>query len=118
MSETNISEKNPLEITKKVEIEIQPTNILEVKEKTPKIDHRKKNPNLEPTERVTAQLKVSVIQRLRNLVYWNPDFTLGGELEKAINKYMDDMEKEFGVFDKAEGKLRTGRRAKLKDNPV
>ena len=47
-------------------------------------------------ERLTLNLPVDLIERLKNAVYWTPGLTLAKVAEDALSAAMDKIEKEHG----------------------
>ena len=69
----------------------------------------------EPRERLTVKLPRSLIDRLRNAVYWTPGLTITGFLAKCITSGVAGLEKERGdQFPQRERALRPGRPAKTR----
>lgn len=61
-------------------------------------------------QRITVQISVDVIERLKNAVYWTPGLTLASLAEEAFSKAVDDLEKEKEAkFPKRKEELKTGR---------
>jgi len=69
-----------------------------------------KRQNLQKKQRITVQISVDVIERLKNAVYWTPGLTLASLAEDAFSKAVDDLEKEKEAkFPKRKEELKTGR---------
>jgi predicted DNA binding CopG/RHH family protein len=61
-------------------------------------------------QRITVQISVDVIERIKNAVYWTPGLTLAALAEEAFSKVVDKIEEERGeVFSKRREELKTGR---------
>ncbi len=61
-------------------------------------------------QRITVQISVEVIERLKNAVYWTPGLTLASLAEEAFSKVVDELEKSKGAqFPKRNDELKTGR---------
>ena len=61
-------------------------------------------------QRITVQISVDVIERLKNAVYWTPGLTLSSLSEEAFSKVVDELEKARGIpFPKRRDELKTGR---------
>jgi hypothetical protein len=64
----------------------------------------------EERERLTVKLPRSLIDRLRNAVYWTPGLTMTGFLAKCIASGVAGLEKDRGdQFPQREQALRPGR---------
>ncbi len=61
--------------------------------------------------RVTIHVSVDLIDRVKNAVYWEPGLTLTGFAEKAFEKELKKMEREWGEAypERDEKKLKGGR---------
>lgn len=60
--------------------------------------------------RMTVNLPVEVLDRLRNAAYWSSDHTLASLIETAITALLDRLEHEHGSpFPQRLGKLKPGR---------
>lgn len=74
-----------------------------VLEKEPKPSKSKK-------ERITVQISVEVIERMKNAVYWTPGLTLASLSEEAFSKAVDQLEESRGEpFPQRKDELKTGR---------
>lgn len=76
---------------------------------------RRRQPRTETaqTTRVTIHLPVSLVERLRNAVYWTPGLTLTALASEALRRCIEDLERDRGSeFPRREQKLRTGRPVK------
>jgi hypothetical protein len=63
-----------------------------------------------PKERVTFKLDVSLIERIRDVVYWTPGATMARLIEDALTDHLEKLERERGSsFPKRSGAVRTGR---------
>jgi hypothetical protein len=61
-------------------------------------------------QRITVQISVDVIERIKNAVYWTPGLTLASLAEDAFSKAVDQLEKEKeSPFLKRREELKTGR---------
>lgn len=61
-------------------------------------------------QRITVQISVDVIDRLKNAVYWTPGLTLASLAEEAFSKTVDKLEKERKKpFPQRKEELKTGR---------
>ena len=61
-------------------------------------------------ERVTFQLPVALIERVRDAVYWTPGATMAALMEAALSDHLERLEKRRGQpFERRGGALRTGR---------
>ncbi len=61
-------------------------------------------------QRITVQISVDVIERLKNAVYWTPGLTLASLAEEAFSKAVDELENEREApFPKRKEELKTGR---------
>jgi hypothetical protein len=61
-------------------------------------------------KRLTVYLPVSLLERLRNAVYWTKGTTLAGLLEAALNESLDRRERQYGQpFPKRLAELKGGR---------
>lgn len=61
-------------------------------------------------QRITVQISVDVIERLKNAVYWTPGLTLASLAEDAFSKAVDQLEEEKkAAFPKRKEELKTGR---------
>lgn len=61
-------------------------------------------------QRITVQISVDVIERLKNAVYWTPGLTLASLAEDAFSKAVDQLEEEKEApFPKRKEELKTGR---------
>lgn len=61
--------------------------------------------------KLTVQISENIIERVKNAVWWTPGLTLSEFSEKALVKFVDDLENENGgpfVVRKNE-KMRSGR---------
>jgi hypothetical protein len=64
----------------------------------------------ETRERLTVKLSATVIDRLRNAVYWTPGATIAGVVEQCLAHSIDAMERKRGAqFPVREEDLRPGR---------
>lgn len=71
---------------------------------------RRKTPRAATRERLTVQLPVDVIERLRNAVYYTDGLTINGFIERCITTIVDAMEASQGkAFPKRKAPLRPGR---------
>jgi len=60
-------------------------------------------------QRITVQISVDVIERLKNAVYWTPGLTLASLAEEAFAKAVDQLEEKKEVpFPKRKEELKTG----------
>ena len=67
-------------------------------------------PELDRKERLTIHLPQSLIERLKNAVYWTPGLTLAGLGETALTRLVDELETERGTaFEARTGELKGGR---------
>lgn len=63
-----------------------------------------------PKQRITVQISVDVIERVKNAVYWTPGLTLAALAEEALAKAVDELEEKNGeTFSKRKDELKTGR---------
>ncbi len=61
-------------------------------------------------QRITVQISVDVIERVKNAVYWTPGLTLAALAEEALSKAVDELEGKNGeAFSKRKDELKTGR---------
>jgi len=61
-------------------------------------------------QRITVQISVDIIERLKNAVYWTPGLTLASLAEEAFSKAVDQLEEEKKApFPKRKEELKTGR---------
>ena len=61
-------------------------------------------------QRITVQISVDVIERIKNAVYWTPGLTLTSLAEEAFSKAVDSLENERKApFPKRKEELKTGR---------
>lgn len=61
-------------------------------------------------QRITVQISVDVIERIKNAVYWTPGLTLASLAEDAFSKAVDMLEEEKEApFPKRKEELKTGR---------
>jgi hypothetical protein len=61
-------------------------------------------------QRITVQISLDVIERLKNAVYWTPGLTLASLAEEAFSKAVDELENEREApFPKRKEELKTGR---------
>jgi hypothetical protein len=61
-------------------------------------------------ERVTFQLPVELIERVRDAVYWTPGATMAALMEAALSDHLAKLEEHRGrPFERRGGALRTGR---------
>lgn len=61
-------------------------------------------------QRITVQISLDVIERLKNAVYWTPGLTLASLAEEAFSKAVDVLENERKTpFPKRKEELKTGR---------
>lgn len=64
----------------------------------------------EKRERLTVKLRVGIIDRLRNAVFYTPGLTINGFIEQCITTTVDQMEQERGAaFPERTANLRAGR---------
>jgi hypothetical protein len=64
-------------------------------------------------ERLTVHLRVDVIDRAKDAVYWTPGLTLAGLAEEAFIEALEKIEKKHGgPFDPRKGELKGGRPVK------
>ncbi len=67
-------------------------------------------PKSSKKQRITVQISVDVIERLKNAVYWTPGLTLASLAEDAFSKAVDQLEEEKEApFPKRKEELKTGR---------
>jgi len=67
------------------------------------------------TERFTAHLSRTLINRARNAVYWTPGLTLTKLAEEALAEKIDRIEAERGeTFPQRTGEVRVGRPVKMR----
>jgi hypothetical protein len=65
------------------------------------------------TTRITLHLPGSLVERLRNAVYWTPGLTLTALASEALRRLIDELERDRGdEFPRRDQKLRTGRPVK------
>lgn len=70
----------------------------------------KQKPKPSKKQRITVQISVDVIERLKNAVYWTPGLTLASLAEDAFSKAVDQLEEEKEApFPKRKEELKTGR---------
>lgn len=63
-----------------------------------------------PKQRITVQISLDVIERIKNAVYWTPGLTLASLAEEAFSKAVDELEEEREApFPKRKEELKTGR---------
>lgn len=63
--------------------------------------------------RITFYLPVSTVDKAKDAVFWTPGMTLSGLTERALSKYIDEMESDRGeVFPPREAEPAKGRPAK------
>lgn len=63
-----------------------------------------------PKQRITVQISVDVIDRIKNAVYWTPGLTLASLAEDAFSKSVDELEENREApFPKRKTELKTGR---------
>lgn len=80
------------------------------------LNHVRHHGRLEPTalqgnERITVSLSRSLVERLRNAVYWTERRTMAGVITEAIEDALAEMEEKNGdVFPARLRQLRPGRR--------
>lgn len=62
-------------------------------------------------QRITLHISASVIDRVKNAVYWEPGLTLAGFAEEALEKALNELEAERGTPfpQRREHRLRGGR---------
>jgi hypothetical protein len=61
-------------------------------------------------QRITVQISIEVIERIKNAVYWTPGLTLASLAEDAFSKAVDMLEREKeSPFPKRKNELKTGR---------
>ncbi|MGH7166017.1 MAG: hypothetical protein ACREIS_10900 [Nitrospiraceae bacterium] len=65
--------------------------------------------------RITLNLPVRLIERMRNLVYWTPTLTLASLAESAIESTLKKLERGKRIRSR-KGKIRVGRPRK-RDSP-
>ena len=64
----------------------------------------------QPKQRITVQISVDVIERIKNAVYWTPGLTLAALAEEAFSKAVDRLEEEKeSPFPGRKEELKTGR---------
>lgn len=69
-----------------------------------------KKPKYSKKQRITVQISVDIIERLKNAVYWTPGLTLASLAEDAFSKAVDQLEEEKkSPFPKRKEELKTGR---------
>lgn len=67
-------------------------------------------------QRITVQISVDVIDRVKNAVYWTPGLTLAALAEEALSVAVDKLEKvRKESFPKRGAELTSGRPVKLTD---
>ncbi len=65
-------------------------------------------------ERVTFQLPVELIERVRDAVYWTPGATMAALMEAALSDHLAKLEEHRErPFERRGGALRTGRPIKI-----
>lgn len=70
----------------------------------------RENRRREPRERLTVKLPRSVLDKLRDAVYYTPGLTVSGFIEKTILAIVEAMEQERGQpFPRRKADLRPGR---------
>lgn len=85
----------------------QTAGVLEVEEETQQL--KQKQPR-SSKQRITVQISVDVVERVKNAVYWTPGLTLASLAEKAFSKAVDALENEREApFPKRKEELKTGR---------
>lgn len=63
-----------------------------------------------PKQRITVQISVDVIKRVKNAVYWTPGLTLASLAEEAFSRAVDVLEsKREASFPERKEELKTGR---------
>ena len=61
-------------------------------------------------QRITVQISVDVIERVKNAVYWTPGLTLASLAEEAFSRAVDALEsKREASFPERKEELKTGR---------
>lgn len=59
----------------------------------------------------TIRIDVEVIERLKNAVYWTPEFTMSGFIESAVEEKMNRLEQDNSIsFKDRPNSLKRGRR--------
>lgn len=90
---------------------------VKLRPKGPALDRRasarKKETDRPERERITLLLHRSLIERLRNAVYWTAGLTLAGLVARSIEASIAQLESERGApFPQRESELKIGRPAK------
>ncbi len=74
------------------------------------LEKEQKTPSKSKKERITVQISVDVIERMKNAVYWTPGLTLASLAEEAFSKAVDKLEKgREEPFPQRKDELKTGR---------
>ncbi len=61
-------------------------------------------------ERLTVTLRVDLLERLRNAVFWTPNLTLARLIQEAVTQYVDALEEKNGEpFSRRIHELKGGR---------
>lgn len=72
----------------------------------------------EPRERLTVKLPRSVVEKLRDAVYYTPGLTVSGFVERTILLVLEELETERGrPFPRRKADLRPGRPRKTPEEP-
>lgn len=71
---------------------------------------RKKKRDTQEKARMTVNLSVDLIERVKNAVYWTPGLTMSSLTEKALEHAVNTYEKDRGdVFPTRREELKRGR---------
>ncbi len=68
----------------------------------------KKTSNQNHKKKITLYLRVKLVERMRNVVYWTPTLTLASLAESAIESTLKKLERGKRIRSRR-GKIRTGR---------
>lgn len=67
----------------------------------------------EKKQRITVQISMEVIERVKNAVYWTPGLTVAALAEEALSKAVDQLEEiREEKFQDRKGELKSGRPVK------
>jgi hypothetical protein len=78
------------------------------KKQTPEPELKQKESQLK--ERMTVQIDASIIERVKDAVYWTPGLTVAQLTQEALEQALDKLEKKRGeTFPKRNQELKPGR---------
>jgi hypothetical protein len=66
-----------------------------------------------PRKSYGFKLREEIVERMRDAAYWIPGLTMTAIVEKSVEQYLDQLEKDMGKIAPRSGDVKTGRPPKM-----